>query len=333
MSSMPSTPAVYRTKGSGSGLDIVRMRTQAGVAYFDAGTEVLVRSRRHRRGVHPIVLDDPYWKSALSLADGDYLCVPVITEKSDTLVVDLSGYVQSGTDTLGRETFANRAVSSFDLTPDSAWLIGLYVAEGSSSPNVTFSLNSTEDAYIERIERVATDMGYSASRFYDPRSRSCRVSLGTTVLGRWLKETCGRFAQEKRIPDMILAHRDSEIRHAFLEGLMDGDGCRTTRSTGAPYWVVRTSSRPLMESLVVLLAQDRIGVSTEERMQRERQIRGVNLPQTPFYGTSWNPDGARPSMRAMNGRTISSTSHRWKADETGVWYPLTDSPAPVRLAS
>lgn len=321
---MPSNSAIESgdripTRHSG---DIIQIACQAAIVTAAADQKVMVRSRKHRKGVHPIVLEPRGTKRAADMMDGDYVCVPRLGKLRSDQTIDLSKWIKTGQDTLGRSTFGNRAVKEIPLDSDVAWLIGLYVAEGSASPHVTFSLSSEEDDLMLRIERIAGKLGYTASRTYAPNQKACAVTLGTTVLGRWLKSVCGGRAQEKHVPDLILSHASSVIRRSFLDGLIDGDGSRGGRPGGAPRWSLQQSSKPLMHDVVLLLAQDGIGCHGSETRQRPRYIRGRLLPATPLYCLWWNPDGARPSERVLNGKTVQSSSHRWKADESGIWYPV-----------
>ncbi|QOT19429.1 hypothetical protein [Paenarthrobacter sp. YJN-5] len=320
---MPGNAAIeasgVATRYAGS---VVRIDSQAGSVTAAPHQGVVVRSRKHKKGIHPIVLLDPIEKTASEVDDSDFVGVPVLEPKTLTSEIDLSRWVRSGKDSLGRGTFGNRAVKTLPINRDTAWLIGLYVAEGDSSPNVRFSLSSEEDEIMDRLESVAASLGYTASRSYSSSQKACAVTLGAVVFGRWLKEHCGGRAQEKHIPDVILTHGDPAIRKAFIDGLIDGDGCRSVLPTGARRWILRQSSRALMHDTVLLLAQDEMGAHISEGLQRPRSIRGRALPLSPIYSVSWNPDGARLSERTMNGRTILSSSHRWKPGSTGVWYPV-----------
>jgi hypothetical protein len=47
------------------------------------------------------------------------------------------------------------------------------------------------------------------------------------------------------------------------------------------------------------------------------------LPQTPVYGVYWRVNPVNTTERVLNNKLITSYSHRWKADEEGVWYPVT----------
>ena len=79
-----------------------------------------------------------------------------------------------------------------------------------------------------------------------------------------------------------------------------------------------------MRDVVLLLAQDGLGCHTRVVPQRPRTIDGVHpLPIGTLYTVRWNPDGPSATARLLNGKRIRSTSHRWRADADGVWYPIT----------
>jgi hypothetical protein len=302
--------------------ELVTLNSQAGTVEATPEHPFRVRHRRHKKGCHPIVMNEAEWMDAGEIREGDYLCVPRLTEKRQDVAIDLAGFAVQHAVTGSRGLrISGRTVRSIPLNADTAWLIGLYAAEGSSSPNVRFSLASYEAAYAERIESVAASIGYSASRAYSKASRTCNVSLGTTVLGRWLKDAVGDGAHNKHVPDMILRHADPAIRAAFIEGLVDGDGYRGTNGKH-PAWTVATSSESLMYDLLLLLAQDGLGGNVRTQAQRDRSINGVELPAGTLYGVTWNPNGPSIVTSTLNGKQVSCYSHRWKADDDGVWYPV-----------
>jgi hypothetical protein len=304
--------------------DLVVVDSQAGEIMATPEHPFFARKRRHKKGCYPIVLEDAAWTDASVLTDGHYLCVPKIKTKRSDTEIDLVGYALPHGRS-GASGISGRTVRSIPLNADTAWLIGLYVAEGSSSPTVRFSLGAHEDEIMERVERISSDIGYSASRSYAKDSAACTVSLGTSVWGRWLKQHCGADAHDKHVPEVVLHHADPAIRRAFVEGVQDGDGYERKWNADGSHrlYAIKTASKSLMHDLVLLLAQDGIGCHTSVELQRPRNIDGYIMPDGVLYGVAFNPDGARPTERTLNGKAIQSYSHRWKADDDGVWYPIT----------
>lgn len=319
---LPSNTPIERVATMHREVDenLVVVRTQAGEIAATAEHPFKVKRKRRSK---PIRLAQSDWVSAEDIRVGDYLCVPRLMEKRDDAEITLSKFLHEGVDKLGRRRHGQRvAVKRIPLDADTAWLIGLYTAEGSSAPNVRFTLGAAEIELAARVKQVARKIGYSASE--SAAGNTLIINLGAIVLGRWLKENCGARAPEKHIPDVILRHRDPAIRKAFLEGLAQGDAHLTNYKGVRPdYYQLRVSSEALARDVVLLLAQDGKGCSTIFASQHARQIRGKDLPQTPVYGVYWRVNPVNTTERTLNGKIITSYNHRWKADEEGVWYPVT----------
>ena len=120
----------------------------------------------------------------------------------------------------------------FPLEADTAWLLGLYVAEGWTSKNhdVFFALGHDEESLARRVETVVSGLGYSP--FTKTRQTGLNVRFSSSILARALREWCGHLAENKKMPDFILYHQDTKILEAFLSGYLEGDGSRTTDSRG-----------------------------------------------------------------------------------------------------
>jgi hypothetical protein len=278
---------------------------------------------RKRKGIsYPIKLGEPAWVEAQEIRSGDYLLVPRFRDKVDDTSIDLSAFIQEGSDTLGRRTFGNRAVKSIPLDEDTAWLIGLYVAEGSASPNVRFSLSAKETDISERIVGILHRIGYSAS--ISVTENSMNVLAGTTVLGRWLKAHCGQNAHSKHIPRVILKHANPQIRQAFLAGLVAGDGhVRQQTASSTTVAMIGSVSERLICDVALLLAQDGIGGSRGILRRGPRQIgKTMTQQELALHIFRWNADSIAKTERIFNGRILTSHGVRWRADEHGVWYPV-----------
>ena len=178
------------------------------------------------------------------------------------------------------------------LNEETAWMIGLYVAEGSSSPLPRWSLNAKEHQIIQHLQDVADKIGCSSCLTFRSTS-SCNVVFGSSVLGRWLKEQCGANAHTKKVPNMILRHFDPAIRRAFLQGLVDGDGhVRRQTSSKQNVVILGSVSEHLIMDVTLLLAQDGIGVSRRLMKRGPRHI-GDSWTDTTLNFTSPKLEPAR----------------------------------------
>jgi dCTP deaminase len=142
---------------------------------------------------------------------------------------------------------------------DFAWLLGLYVAEGSRRRNqVVFS--NTDELILDRVERTLRRLGLPIYR--TSAAITCCSTILSMVLG-WLQ--MGERAREKRVPPLVFGW-DRPLIEAFVDGLVDGDGSRESSRTS-----VWTTSDALVGDLFLLFARlgQRAGTSSTLRRLRD----------------------------------------------------------------
>ena len=136
----------------------------------------------------------------------------------------------------------------FPLNRETAWLLGLYVADGSLRPAwkgkdgynyiVAFSLSKRN--HIEKATKIVESLGLTP-RIEEVKNENCtNVLLQSAVIARMFEHLFGRRSEEMKIPDIIMLHKDRDVLEGFLEGLIDGDGHRLTKNvdivtTTSPY--------------------------------------------------------------------------------------------------
>ncbi len=113
------------------------------------------------------------------------------------------------------------------LDRDLAWLLGIYLAEGSWSKNryVVFNLSIKESEKAEHIRRIIKrKFGVDPIIVYNKNKNETRIIVGSKIVFMLFKELglIGR-AREKRVPNIIL-NAPSHIQAFFIKGLIDGDG-------------------------------------------------------------------------------------------------------------
>ncbi len=145
----------------------------------------------------------------------------------------------------------------FPLTADTAWLLGVYVAEGWTTENhdVCFSFGHGEESLVSRVSEVSKSLG--CAPFVKVRPTTTVVRFSSSILARALREWCGHLAENKRIPDFLLFHRDPELLKAFVAGYLEGDGSETADARGQVYGRATTMSKVL--ALQLQLAYARFG--------------------------------------------------------------------------
>ena len=124
--------------------DLIGIESQAGRISATKEHPFWIKKRVGKS--YPIQTSEARWVEAKDVEEDDYVCVPRFHrhEQEDLQVIDLRPFIAEGSDSKGRQTFGNRATKEIPLTEEVAWLIGMYVAEGSASPTVRFSLNIEE---------------------------------------------------------------------------------------------------------------------------------------------------------------------------------------------
>ena len=220
---------------------------------------ILVVTRKYRttkRGRRIMPLTEPRWKPAKDLIPvrgakgGDYLVIPRTSGWIKSNEIDLQQFTNSH----GRRTALGMgAPLKLPLNKETAWLLGLYVAEGSCGKDrLYFSLGKHERVMETKIGEIAGRLGYKT---YTSETRTeINVTLFSNLLARGLSEWCGRGASNKRIPDFILYHVDDGLLRAFWDGYMAGDGYVNSRRR-QPEQVANTTSRVLALQFQLLAAR------------------------------------------------------------------------------
>ena len=180
-----------------------------------------------------IELGEPYWENPENLIpkksnnEGHYLAIPRILGNVQDKSISLKPFIKN-------ENIASIIRKDIPLNNDVAWLMGLYVAEGSSDDqgHVKFALNKNEKKMKSKIIKIANHLGYSA-KFYEKKAYECmEVSLFSNVLSRAFREWFGSGASNKKMPDFILLNKNEDLIKSFLFGYTSGDGCISKNCSG-----------------------------------------------------------------------------------------------------
>ena len=179
-----------------------------------------------------------------------------------------------------------RRLAEMPLTRDTAWMLGLYVAEGCfDKRSAVFTLNSAEEATLgKRVLEIADTLGVKGRAWPKKGAHAINLKLYSKSLGRALMKWCGSGAAHKQIPEVILLHKDLSILEAFLDGYMAGDG-HLDRKMGRA--TLCTVSRLLAAQLQ--LAYARLGTFAQVSIQPAKHPRAtayrVRFPTRPTRST------------------------------------------------
>lgn len=195
----------------------------------------IMRNGKHKHTAR-ISIIKPFWKNASLLkikkskVDGNYLVVPRIKGKVDITELDLMPFVNKKS--LERTT--KRSFSTtLPLNEDTAWLLGLYVAEGySSGGHIKFALNGNEYELRDKLVEISKRFGCNPT-IYKRKNENClELTISNAPLSRALESWCCKYAYNKQIPEFIILHKDEKIVKSFLDAFIKGDGCISMNCCG-----------------------------------------------------------------------------------------------------
>ena len=246
------------------------------------------------------VYSSPAWRLAKELRekhpslDGDYLVIPKLPGHYFDKMLDLHQFIYSSK--------AHPRNTRFPINERTAWLLGIYVAEGNSyHDGLNFSLHEDETAIRTRISDSFKELGYSSCVVQSPRVRCKRIMVTAVIIGRAFAQWCGKGAAKKKIPDFILYHKDENILRSFLDGYTAGDVC-TVWNREYELLIVNTISRVLIQQLQ--LAYARLGLFMSIRKSRDAMrntILGRNVNYHEQYEGRLYPKPVGRKMNRLHG--------------------------------
>lgn len=122
--------------------------------------------------------------------------------------------------------------TSFDLTEDFLWMVGLYLAEGSAGKrSLNFALHQKEVEYIDRLERLFQGLGYTTTTSVRDGHLGAWVDVYSTTLATWFPAWLGSGSHNKALPTEILNLPVERLAHA-IQGILDGDDCKESEQFG-----------------------------------------------------------------------------------------------------
>jgi dCTP deaminase len=169
-------------------------------------------------------------------------------------------------DRVGRRGSRSGLPPSIRIDEDLAWLLGMYVAEGSRRKS-QFTISNTDQGLLDRVESILARFDFQQYR--STVSITGCSDLFSSLLG-WIGT--GGGAHSKRIPPIVFGWAQGPMT-SFLEGLVDGDGSRDETRTS-----VWTCSDGLAADILLLAERlgRRAGSSVRER--GSSRLWQVNMP-------------------------------------------------------
>ena len=206
--------------------------------------------------------DNPRWCRAADIVTyKDYVVLPRLrAERHNTYRGIKSINLRQFTCDIGFRNAARQGYpTKFPLNYDTAWFMGLYVAEGcvtAGGKQLNFTLNNNENEIQDKLMKIISDMGYSP-QFQQTAETYINIRLASKILARAFPKWFGRRAGEKRIPEFIMNHRDKNFISQFIKGYLEGDGCisHDNRRGNSTTIIANTRSKVLALQLQLLAAK------------------------------------------------------------------------------
>lgn len=148
------------------------------------------------------------------------------------------------------------------LTEEEAYIVGLFVAEGSFAKvngervNAQFSLHEDETDLIERVRAFAARFDRDVKVYSRDDSKSVSVRIHSKDAANFFFAHAGEYAHTKRASQAIV-DSPNEVVVAYMRGLWDGDGYISTKKSTAR---LNTASEDLAWQTAALLR--RLGYSS-----------------------------------------------------------------------
>jgi DNA primase len=185
----------------------------------ESGGKKLRFSSRHRKQNADVRLSVD---QASEIRTGDFWLYPVIPEghRDDSA---LPGRHLIKEYTRGPR---NERIMELPINPRTAWLYGVWLAEGSlyrGGVKWSFGLSEAESLAAKVVETLREEFGRTSTSFLRPHKNICEVTCSSTDLStlfnHWFEHGC----EHKRVPAQALSWT-RECQAAFVRGYFDGDG-------------------------------------------------------------------------------------------------------------
>lgn len=168
-------------------------------------------------------------------------------------------------------------IDGIPLNEDTAWLFGLYCAEGCflERAGSKLTLNYQDKEVQEKAIRILQENGYHPNVRERPDEGTTCVVVSKMQYARKLDKEIGHGSANKQIPSSVLYNKNKNILISFLKGYYAGDGYMNQR-TG--YLVSQTVSKKLAIQLQTawLILGFNCNLSITDRRNKRRQSKNVD---------------------------------------------------------
>lgn len=167
------------------------------------------------------------WVAAHDIDKTNYLVTNFPKEEFDLNSIDVPLDHQSP------RGYARNGPTEFELDSDFLWMIGMYIAEGSSGTRkINFALHRNETEYQQRLIDFFTRHGFNTKLVLrDSKPNSAWVEVYSATLASWFPQWLGSGSHNKEIPAELLNLPLSKVEGVW-QGILDGDGHNSREQLG-----------------------------------------------------------------------------------------------------
>ncbi len=172
------------------------------------------------------------------------------------------------------------------VTPELAFLIGLYAAEGCVTKDrlslrTYISLNRNERQLIGTAKEILDSYGLQYIEYDDKSTRTHQLRVSGVVWGSFVKEMTGGASDKAKLPEFLVFWHDAKVRKALLGGVLNGDGSISAKMGRIEYY---TKSMVLQQQVIYLLRS--LGLSPTLNTSREPPLVRLAGPDAREFAKS-----------------------------------------------
>lgn len=239
---------VYQRKWQGT---MTRLKMYGDFREIESTNEhpYLVKKRGEKYS-YPIFeyTEEPKWINAKDIEKGDFVGMPFNNIVRDT------------------------TINSFEKDPDFLWLLGLYLAEGSTSKYITvLSVHKDETHFLNKAKNIMNKYGANVTHHFKKNSKSLSINIHGEKWANVFRELGGSYCDKKKINTRLL-FLEPYLQMQIYNGWNDGDGRKGNKS----HSVVTTSYELVLQMRTILL-RNGIFSSLQKRNDGEHKKQAYTL--------------------------------------------------------
>lgn len=174
-----------------------------------------------------IISHEIAWREVGELNRKDWSTI-AYPNKGELIDIDWIDIPQEYLKPIHLTNMANKSIlPGFKVDGEFLWMVGMYLAEGSSGKNdIRFTLSESETYFVERLKKFFESKGYHVGySTKNPDSDGCEVIVSNGALAKWFPKWLGHHCNNKNIPKELFNLPNEKIEFLF-QGLIDGDGSK-----------------------------------------------------------------------------------------------------------